>query len=163
MNETRRFALPLLAAGQAQKEVTHNEALLAIDRLLHLAIESRSLAAPPATPAAGTAYLVAPGASGDWAGRSGQIATYDGFGWTFLAPRAGMAAYIIDEAGFVALAPATVPAHWPVNGLRIAGRNVLAAPAEAIAAPSGGAVVDGECRNGFNALLVALRRQGIVL
>ena len=30
-----RFDLPLLAVSQAQKEITHNEALILIDALLH--------------------------------------------------------------------------------------------------------------------------------
>ena len=42
-----RFALPLLHAGQAQKEITHNEALQLIDMLLHPYAESASLTAPP--------------------------------------------------------------------------------------------------------------------
>ena len=34
MPATPRLALPLIAAGQAQKDVTHNEAVLALDRLV---------------------------------------------------------------------------------------------------------------------------------
>ena len=55
MSETIRHELPLLSFGQAQREVTHNEALLLVDRLLHLVALSRSLAIPPAAPAPGDA------------------------------------------------------------------------------------------------------------
>ena len=35
---TPRCALPLLATAQAQKEVTHNEALVLLDALIHAAV-----------------------------------------------------------------------------------------------------------------------------
>lgn len=53
------LALPLLAASQAQKHVTHNEALLALDALVHLSVASRGLVEPPAAPTEGERYLVA--------------------------------------------------------------------------------------------------------
>ena len=34
-NDTPRWSLPLLAAGQAQKEMTHNEALSLLDLVVH--------------------------------------------------------------------------------------------------------------------------------
>jgi hypothetical protein len=43
MSTTARFALPLIAPGQAQKEVYHNEALTAVDAALHACIEGSSL------------------------------------------------------------------------------------------------------------------------
>ena len=38
MTKTARWALPLLEAGQAQKEMGHNEALAAIDLLMTTAV-----------------------------------------------------------------------------------------------------------------------------
>lgn len=104
MAETMRHGLPLLAAGQAQKEVTHNEALLAIDRQLQLAVETRALAAPPAAPAAGANYIVATAATGAWTDHSGDVATFDGFGWIFwfrsrvASPGSRMRAYLRSTA-----------------------------------------------------------------
>lgn len=163
MSETIRHALPLLSAGQAQKEVTHNEALLAIDRQLHLAVESRALSVPPATPVAGSAYIIAAGASGEWAGRAGHIASFDGFGWHFTAPVVGCVAWVADEQAFSAFAGSWAMAGWPVRGLRISGRDVLAAAPTAVDPPAGGAVADGECRAALAQLLTALKDQGIVL
>lgn len=97
MTETPNLGLPLIAAAQAQKHVTHNEALAAIDLLLHCAVLDRDLAVPPASPAEGARYLVAAGPSGAWAGHAGEIALRDGAGWTFRTPRAGFLVYVVDE------------------------------------------------------------------
>ncbi|KQP60885.1 DUF2793 domain-containing protein [Methylobacterium sp. Leaf112] len=98
---TPHLALPLLAAGQAGKHVTHNEALLALDALVHLACRDRDLSAPPTDPAEGDRYLVtAPQPSGAWAGLSGQIAAFGDGVWTGLVPRTGWLAYVADEDAF---------------------------------------------------------------
>ena len=48
---TPNLAWPVIAAAQAQKHVTHNEALHRLDTLVHLAVLDRGLAAPPGAPA----------------------------------------------------------------------------------------------------------------
>lgn len=101
MSDTPRLALPLLAAAQAQKHVTHNEALLALDALVHLHVLDRDLTAPPADPADGDTYIVAAGASGAWAGEEGSIAYALDGGWRFLAPFAGLVAHLGDEATLI--------------------------------------------------------------
>ncbi|MPT23459.1 MAG: DUF2793 domain-containing protein, partial [Starkeya sp.] len=69
MSETTPLlALPLLAAAQAQKHVTHNEALMLLDAATQLAVLDRTRTAPPASPLPGDRHLVAPGASGAFAG-----------------------------------------------------------------------------------------------
>lgn len=76
MTHTPRLFLPLIAAAQAQKHVTHNEALALVDALLHLAVASRGLAAPPAAPAEGERHIVGNAPSGAWAGHSEEIAEW---------------------------------------------------------------------------------------
>jgi ADP-ribosylglycohydrolase len=66
MSETFHLELPLIAASQAQKHVTHNEALAIADAVIHLAVISRALASPPPSPSDGDRYLIAPGAGGAW-------------------------------------------------------------------------------------------------
>ena len=53
MTDTPRLALPAIEAAQAQKHVTHNEALALLDCLVQLTVESRTLAAPPLSPSDG--------------------------------------------------------------------------------------------------------------
>lgn len=55
---TPKLALPLLLAAQAQKHVTHNEALLRLDAVVQLAVLERTRSVPPATPVDGDAYLI---------------------------------------------------------------------------------------------------------
>jgi hypothetical protein len=50
---------PLLQAGQAQKELTHNEALALIDMLLHAQVESMTVATPPGGAVVGQCWVVA--------------------------------------------------------------------------------------------------------
>ncbi|ACB26939.1 DUF2793 domain-containing protein [Methylobacterium radiotolerans] len=96
---TPLLGLPLIAASQAQKHVTHNEALALLDALVQLACLDKDLAAPPPGPAEGDRYLVtadAPG--GAWAGLAGQVVRYADGIWTGAAPRAGWLAWLVDEA-----------------------------------------------------------------
>lgn len=96
---TPHLGLPLIAASQAQKHVTHNEALGLLDALVQLACLDKDLTAPPTSPAEGDRYLVVtanPG--GAWAGLAGQVVRYADGVWTGSVPRAGWFAYVVDEA-----------------------------------------------------------------
>ena len=75
-----------LAAAQAQKHVTHNDALLQLDALLFARFLSRNVSTPPPTPADGDTYLVKATANGAWTGQNGQIAYASGGVWRFTAP-----------------------------------------------------------------------------
>ena len=141
-SRTTRFELPLLFAGQAQKESFVNEMAARIDALLHGAIEGEQ-AAPPASPADGQAWLVAAGASGAWIGQSGKVAARQAGNWLFAVPRDGMK--LLNRA----------------NGQEIryaGGWKAAARPA----APSAGTVIDSEARSAIAAILTALTSAGIV-
>jgi hypothetical protein len=94
---TPHLSLPLIAEAQAQKHITHNEALADLDTLVQLTVKDRDLAAPPASPVEGDAYIVASGATGDWAGHEGEIAAFRNGGWVFHAPQEGWRAWVADE------------------------------------------------------------------
>jgi Protein of unknown function (DUF2793) len=97
MTDTPRLSLPVIEAAQAQKHVTHNEALVLLDALVQLAVESRALSAPPGSPADGACYIPATAASGDWSGWDGQLALYSGGGWLKITPVPGLKAWVRAE------------------------------------------------------------------
>lgn len=97
MTDTPNLALPYILPSQAQKHVTHNEAIRALDCLVQLAVESRMLTAPPASPAEGSRYLVAAAATGDWSGHSEKIAAFQDGAWMFYEPREGWIAWVADD------------------------------------------------------------------
>ncbi|MBC7165718.1 MAG: DUF2793 domain-containing protein [Roseovarius sp.] len=94
---TTHLLLPYILAAQAQKHVTHNEALRILDGLVQLSVKDRDLTAPPASPADGDRYIVASGATGDWAGWDLNVALWTDGAWLRLPPRAGWRAWIEDE------------------------------------------------------------------
>ena len=123
------LALPYLASAQAQKHVTHNEALSLIDGLLHLSVISRVLATPPGVIVDGDRYLIAASPTGDWAGQAGQVALRMEGVWRFLVPRKGWRAWIEAENillvfdGSVWVAP---PAPNQLQNLTLLGVNATA-------------------------------------
>ncbi|MDK9698357.1 MAG: DUF2793 domain-containing protein, partial [Siculibacillus sp.] len=97
MSTTSRLGLPLIEAAQAQKHVTHNEALRSLDFLVQAVALDRSLSAPPASPVEGDLHLVAAAPSGAWTGHADDLALRVADGWSFLAPRVGWCVWLVDE------------------------------------------------------------------
>jgi hypothetical protein len=91
--ETNHLKLPYLAAAQAQKHVTHNEALRQLDTLVQLAVLDTTVATPPGSPAEGDRYIVAASATGAWAGQEAKVATFVDGAWAFAAPEDGWLAF----------------------------------------------------------------------
>lgn len=87
------LALPYLQPSQAQKHVTHNEALQRLDVLVQLVVEAFGADTPPALPQDGAVYALGVGASGDWAGQDGSIAAWLDNVWQFIPPQAGWRAW----------------------------------------------------------------------
>lgn len=133
------LSLPLIQPAQAQKHVTHNEALRLLDVLVQPAVASRSIATPPGFPAQGGRWIVASGATGAWAGHEGAIALHDQGAWVFLAPQPGWQVQVIDEGapvhwtGTAWLAQADLPQRFPRIGVATdadaANRLAVASPA----------------------------------
>ena len=90
--------LPYILAAQAQKHVTHNDALRLLDVIVQLSVLDRDLTTPPVSPADGDRYIVASGATGLWAGWDLNVTTWVDGVWMRLVPRPGWLAWIADEA-----------------------------------------------------------------
>lgn len=102
MSNSANLGLPFIEAAQAQKHVTHNEALKALDTVVQLAVLDRDFTAAPGSPANGDRYIVAAGATGSWSGKDGEIAAFQDGAWVFYAPREGWLAWVADEDKLVA-------------------------------------------------------------
>jgi hypothetical protein len=97
MDTTSNLSLPYIVAAQAQKHVTHNEALRALDAVVQLMALDKDLAAPPGGPAEGARYIVGPSPTGAWAGQADKIAAWQDGAWAFYSPREGWLAWVADE------------------------------------------------------------------
>jgi hypothetical protein len=84
-----RLSLPFILPSQAQKHVTHNEALTRLDIAAQLAVEGIGAVAPPALPEAGQVWALGPAPTGDWAGQAGMLAAFVNQSWLFIAPQEG--------------------------------------------------------------------------
>lgn len=86
MAVTPNFSMPLLVTAQAQKEVTHNEALILIDALLRGTIVDGPVDMVPANPMVGECWIVGDNPSGDWADAARHLAICTEGGWRFVTP-----------------------------------------------------------------------------
>ena len=109
-----RLNLPLIQGGQAQKHVTHNEAVEQLDLLVQLVVQDFATGTPPGTAAEGQAWVIGDSPTGDWAGRAGQIASWRGGGWLYVLAQTGWRAWgqaegeirVYDGANWAALSTA---------------------------------------------------------
>jgi hypothetical protein len=147
---TGRHGLPLLVAGQGQKDITHNEALEAVDALLHAVAESRTTGVPPAEPTVGQCWIVAAGATGAWAGQDLQLASWTAGGWRFRAPAVGVTLWVRDEARRMRWNPG-----WVAEG-------PTGVPGLPLALPEGGTTIDSEARASIATIIVRLRELGLI-
>lgn len=98
MAETLRFGLPMIAADQAQKHVTHNTALEWLEPLAAGIAASATSPAPPASPAEGELHIVPPAG---WPGVAdgGDLAQWRAGAWSIVEPPAGLRLVVADEGG----------------------------------------------------------------
>ncbi len=89
--------MPYLQPTQAQKHVTHNEALQQLDAVVQLSVVAFDAVAPPTAPNEGDRYTLAANASGAWAGRDGQVAHWSAPAWHFFTPEDGWRAWGTTE------------------------------------------------------------------
>ena len=97
MTAAPNLALPYLDASQAQKHVTHNEALRIIDAATQIAVLDLTRTAPPASPTDGERHIVAASPTGAWAGHAKAIATWQDGAWAFLTPNPGWCVWSVAD------------------------------------------------------------------
>ncbi len=137
-------------------------ALQILDCLTATCVEEPPRNDPPATPSDGASYIIGAAPTGIWAGKAGEVATMTAGGWRYIAPVAGMSAFVRTNGQH-----AEYDGSWDIGLIRAArveidGELVLSTQSAAIASPSGGATVDGEARAQINQVLSALRHHGLI-
>ncbi|MDS7597844.1 DUF2793 domain-containing protein [Agrobacterium tumefaciens] len=96
-DRTTKLQLPYILPSQAQKHVTHNEALQRLDAVVQLVIADVP-ATPPSSPEEGDCFLIAENATGDWSGNAGKLAFRQDGAWLIMQPKPGWTAWFA-EAG----------------------------------------------------------------
>ena len=86
------LGLPVMQPSQAQKHVTHNEALNVLDTVTQLCVLDSTLTTPPLAQR-GDRYLVPNGGVDAWENYEGALALFDGNVWQFVTAQVGWLAF----------------------------------------------------------------------
>jgi hypothetical protein len=143
MSDTPNLKLPYIMPSQAQKHVTHNEAIRALDALVQIAVVSAGFSSPPADPLDGDRFIVAPAATGDWAGHDGKIAAWQDGAWAFYVPSEGWLAWVAETDRLVAWDGASWSDAFPSQVPQL-GINGLADAANRLAVSSAATLLSHE-------------------
>lgn len=135
-DRTPRLDLPLLFAGQSQRETFVNETFARLDALVHCAVEAQ-LQVPPIAPLDGQCWLVGSAPSGAWTGQDGSIACFQQGQWLFQSPRDGLR--LLNKA----------------TGQQVCYHGQWQAP-DKPAAPAGGSTIDSQARTAIAAIIDSL-------
>ncbi|OJF97845.1 DUF2793 domain-containing protein [Pararhizobium antarcticum] len=93
---TANLDMPYILPSQAQKHVTHNEALQILDAVTQLTVTAQ-LVAPPSDPQEGSCFAIAASATGLWAGKDGRLALRQDGSWIYILPREGWRAWFLAD------------------------------------------------------------------
>lgn len=158
-----RLGLPLLQPGQAQKELSHNEALTLLDVAVQASVEAVALDTPPASPDLGACWIVGAAPSGAWSGQPHALAGWTEGGWRFVPPHPGMRVWSKAD-GVDARFDGTAWTVGTIAGARLilGGFTMLGPPRPAIAAPANGGTIDAEARATIATILAALQTLGLI-
>lgn len=113
MDTSPRFSLPMIIAAQAQKHLTHNEALVQMETLIQPVVQDMAALTPPAAPEDADCVVVGSGASDAFAGKDDSVAAWIADAWHFHTPQPGWMvvlassamAYVYGAEGWAPLAP----------------------------------------------------------
>lgn len=102
-------------------------------------------------------------ATGAWSGQDGSLACFSEGGWSFISPVEGMC--LFDQASGEPMQRRS--GEWErgilrAQEVRVGGQTVLRDRQPAITNPSGGSLIDGECRLAVAEILGAMRAHGLI-
>lgn len=84
-----RLQLPYIRPSQAQKHVTHNEAVQRLDALVQMTVIQLGAEVPPPAPEPGDMHALGASPTGVWAGQAGKLAVWENGVWAFITPLPG--------------------------------------------------------------------------
>lgn len=96
-NQSTKLSLPYIQPSQAQKHVTHNEALRRLDAFVQLSVLAIGAITPPAAPENGDIHALGANTTGAWAGQDGKLASYADGAWDFITPQDGWRAWNLGD------------------------------------------------------------------
>jgi len=95
------LGLSEIAEGVVSQAVVHNTALRQFEART-VRVLSRATGTPPGSPAEGDSYIIPAGATGVWASKTDQIASWIGGGWSYYTPIEGVGPlWVNDENAIV--------------------------------------------------------------
>ncbi len=130
MQNSPKLSLPYILPSQAQKHVTHNEALRMLDGIVHISFIERDMSTPPVAPAEGDCYTISDTPTGDWSLHPKEVACFQDGAWMFSIPKTGWLAWdqnsqeitVWDGANWIQAS------KIPSNIANLDGLGILAAP-----------------------------------
>lgn len=130
-DSSARLGLPYIIASQAQKHLTHNEALAILETLVQPVVSDIAASEPPADPAEGDCVVVGTGATGAFSGHDNKISAWIAAAWHFHVPQFGWSV-VRDSDGQIfiygASGWAAPPAPSTQDNLAQVGINAAASP-----------------------------------
>ncbi|GLR47443.1 phage major capsid protein [Sphingomonas astaxanthinifaciens] len=160
---TERAETSILRDPYSKKPYVYFYATAVLDALVQSACVSGPNNTPPSSPADGDLFICGSAPTGSWSGRTNMLALFTAAGWRFIAPSDGCR--VLDRASGMEwrfAAGQWVSGVIAVSQVRIGGKQVLGSQGAAIAAPTGGALVDAEGRAALGQILSALRAHGLI-
>ncbi len=144
MDQTPNLKLPYIAPSQAQKHVTHNEAIRALDALVQLSVVRQGATEPPVEPQAGDRYIVGTAATGLWSGKDNQLAVWQDVGWAFFVPQVGWQAWVIEEHKLIVFREGWGELKTGTNPVASVGINMIADETNRLSLKSPASLFDHE-------------------
>lgn len=93
-----RLSLPYIAPAQAQKHITHNEALQRLDVLAQLTVQGVDQTTPPASPQEGQIWALGGNPVQDWSNQPNTLAAFMNGAWLFITPVVGWNAIDLSDS-----------------------------------------------------------------